>query len=101
MTDADRIAWIFLAVWFWDKNPVTRLEVIHSADELNQLEPEDSDIDLAVAFLTRHHLLKAEGDQLTITGAGQEVLSAANHGVGNIFETWKALEVYFFSMGAI
>ena len=101
MTEADRIAWIFLAVWFWDKNPVTRLELIHSADELAQVEPEEDEIDLAVSFLTQHQLLEADGDRFTITVAGLELLSAAGNGAATIFDAWKALEARFSSMGAV
>ncbi|QNN47496.1 hypothetical protein H9L17_04985 [Thermomonas brevis] len=101
MTATDRIAWIFLAIWFWDKNPVDRQEVVHSADAIHQVEPLESDIDMAVCFLTQHDLLEANGDLFSITESGQVMIGAANTGAGNIYDTLRSLTESITSLDAV
>lgn len=101
MTTSDRIAWIFLAIWFLDKNPVDRQEVAYSADTIHQVEPLESDIDMAVGFLTQHDLLEANGDLFSITESGQDMISAANTGAGNIYDTLRSLTASIASLGAV
>lgn len=91
-TEANTIAWIFLAISFWDKNPVTRSEILHSADAINHAVPLESEFQLAIRFLTQHELVKKNGKFFVVTDSGRAILEPAHDGAGNIFDVWKALE---------
>ena len=92
MTEANTIAWIFLAISFLDKSPVTRAEIFHSADAINHAVPLESEFQLAIRFLTQHELIKKNGQFFAITDAGRAILEPAHDGSSNIFDVWKVLE---------
>lgn len=100
MSDVDTIVWIFLAVWFWDKSPVTRLEISHSADAINHAVPLENELDLAIEFLTAHSLIEQNGDLYSLTEPGKQMIELAHQNAGNIFDTWAALKNGIASAGA-
>ena len=99
--DARTIAWIFYAICFWDKSPVTRLEIMHSADALDHLQPLESELDLALGFLTEHGLVQDAGDSFALTETGSRIHEQASEGTGNAYDVMKNLETYFRSSGAV
>ena len=92
MSNVDTIAWIFLAIWFWDKSPVTRLEISHSANAINHAVPLESELDLAIGFLTARSLIEQDGDLYSLTETGKQLIESTSHNAGNIFDIWAALK---------
>ena len=99
--DARTIAWIFYAICFWDKSPVTRLEIMHSADALDHLQPLESELGLALGFLTKLGLVQDAGDSFALTDAGNRIHEQASESTGNVYDVMKNLETYFSSSGAV
>jgi hypothetical protein len=97
-TDAKKVAWIFLAISFWDKSQVTRAEISHSADAINHAVPPENELDLAIRFLTRQGFIEKQGKFFTITDAGRAILEPAHEGAANIFGVWTALEARIASL---
>jgi hypothetical protein len=89
--DSSTVAWIFLAIDFWDKDPVTRDEVVHSADAINHDVPSDREMDFAFAYLASRALIASEGHCYSITDAGKTILAGAHDGAGNIFDVLSSL----------
>ena len=100
-SDASTIAWIFFAISYWDKSPVTRLEIMHSADALNHLQPLDSELDLALPCLIERELVQDVGGSFAITESGRLFLDHANNGATNVYDAMKALENAIGSPGAV
>ena len=99
-TDANTFAWVFLAIYFWDKDLVTLEEIMHSADVINQAVPSDSDLQRAILFLTRHGLIKNLDRSFATTDTGRAIFKSVDKGSSNIFEICSALEPHFASLGA-
>ncbi|QIL21070.1 hypothetical protein [Thermomonas sp. HDW16] len=99
--DARTIAWIFFAISFWDNNPVTRLEIMHSADAINHLQPLESEMDLALGFLVQHDLVQQTGDSFSLTQIGQTCIDQASVNSGNVYDTMKALQPFVLSYRAV
>jgi hypothetical protein len=100
ITDERIIAWILLAISFWDRKPVTRSEILHSADAINHAVPVESEIALAIRFLTKHGIVEKNGKFFVVTESGQAIVDSAHRGAQNIFDAWKALESHIASMDA-
>jgi len=98
--DAKTIAWIFLAISFWDKSPVSRREISLSADAINHLVPLESELDLAIRFLTQQGLVESKGTLIAITEAGRAILEPAHKDAANVFAVWKTLEASISSLNA-
>ena len=99
-TEANTVAWILLAISFWDKSSVARAEILHSADAIDHSVPLESELELALGFLIRQGLIEEDGHSFSISDAGREMLEAAHGGSGNIFDVWKALEPRIALLGA-
>lgn len=74
---------------------------MHSADAIHHVEPLESDIDMAVNFLSEHGLLKVNGNLFSITRSGQDMIDVANVGAGNIYDTLRSLTESVASLGAV
>ena len=98
MSDAKAVAWILLAIAFWDKDQVSRSEVSHAADAISHATPTDDQIDAAVHFLALHGLIRADDQNYSLTSPGKSVVDTAHEGAANIFAEWKALEMVIDSM---
>ena len=101
INDDRTIAWIFYAICFWDKSPVTRLEIMRSADALDHLQPLESELDLALGFLTARGLVEKAGDSFAITEPGHGIHQQASENTGNVYDVMKNLETYFRSLSAV
>ena len=99
--DAQTIAWIFYAICFWDKSPVTRLEIMHSADALDHLQPLESELDLALGFLTERGLVQDAGGSFALTETGSRIHGESSESTGNVYDVMENLETYFSSSGAV
>ena len=100
MADSSKQAWIFLALHFWDKSPVTRLEILHSADAIALVEPTDDELEAALVSLTQKGLIEPVGDSFTLSSLGASLAKTVDAGPSHLDDTIKRLETYFDSTGA-
>ncbi len=80
---------------------MTRLEIMHSADALDHLQPLESELDLALGFLTEHGLVQKADDMFVITELGNRLHEQASENTGNVYNVMKNLETYFSSSSAV
>ena len=80
---------------------MTRLEIMHSADALDHLQPLESELDLALGFLTERGLVQDAGDSFALTETGTRIHEQASESTGNVYDVMKNLEMYFGSSGAV
>jgi hypothetical protein len=100
-TDASTIAWIFFAIFFLDKNPVTRFDIARAADALDHSVPLECELDLALTFLIKHELVQKRGDSFSITESGKLLLEQADGSATDVYEAMKALEYLIESLSAV
>ena len=100
MTNARTTAWIFLAIYFWDKNPVTRLEIVHSADAIEFTVPEDDELECALQYLVELGLVDKVENSFALSDAGKEVAESADKGATRLYDTLQTIEIFFGSDGA-
>jgi hypothetical protein len=92
-SDASTSAWILLAIFFWDKGSVSRVEILESADAINHAVPSESELECAIPFLVRHGLIEQHDHFFGITDVGRAMLEAARSGSGNMLDALKDLEL--------
>ena len=99
-TESTTIAWILLAISFWNKDSVTREEIIHSADAINHAVPLESELEVAIRFLVLQGLILEQDRSFSISDSAREMIESAHSASGNIIDVWKALEPHISSLGA-
>ena len=100
-TESTTIAWILLAISFWNKDSVTREEIIHSADAINHAVPLESELEVvAIQFLVLQGLILEQDRSFSISDSAREMIESAHSASGNIIDVWKALEPHISSLGA-
>ena len=100
MTAPHKLAWIFMALYFWDKSRVSRLEILHSADAIDFVVPSDDELEVALANLIQHGLVEPIDDCFALTVSGMALAEASDAGPHSLGETLKSLDAYFESRGA-
>jgi hypothetical protein len=100
-SEANTVAWIFLAISFWDKRHVTRVEILHSADAINHAVPLESELQLAIRVLTKQGLVNKNGRFFEVADSGRVMLDSAHSGAVNVFDAWKKLETAIGSLAAV
>ena len=89
-----------MAIYFWDKSPVSRVEILHSADAIAFVVPAENELDANLDKLIELGLVEKKDDCFALTDPGMALAQSCDAGPHNLNDTLASLETHFSSRSA-
>jgi len=90
------ISWIFLSIASASRSrPADFREISMVADGINHAIPTHKELQISVAWLTKHELIIQYGKKYDLSEKGKTVFEQASENNTTYFEIWKKLEKKF------
>lgn len=93
--DASLVAWIFMSIHFWDKDHVTREDILHSAEAINFAIPDGEELDTALRHLLKRGLIEQLEGAISISESGLAFARSTDRGPSKLYETLQELKSHF------